>query len=113
MDIQVRFSGLEGSRALREHAIGRVHVHLGRFRRQLGRVTVCIEDVNGPKGGVDKRCAVTVRGNRFGSATVEERGSDAYAIVGPALERAARSVSRSMERARRRTRASVRMGTRQ
>ena len=110
MDIDVRFSGLESSGALRQHAMARVYVHLGRFGPHIERVTVFIEDENGPKGGVDKRCAVAVHGSRLGSATVTERGSDPYAIVVAALERTARTVSRRIDRSRHHTRASVRTG---
>ncbi len=100
MKVDVRFRGIQASDALREHALRRVHFQLSRFDGAVGSVVVRIGDVNGPKGGVDKRCQVAVRGPALGSVTLEELGSDAYAAVGAAVDRAARAVGRELERAR-------------
>ncbi len=100
MDIQVRFRGLEPSEFLREHAVQQALVHLSRFGRDLSTVVLRIGDLNGPKGGVDKSCHVTVRGPRIGTATIEERSEQPYAAVDVAIERAARSVARELGRVR-------------
>lgn len=98
MNIDVRFHGLRGSRPLRRHIARRVLVHLSRFRRELTRVLVRIADVNGPKGGLDKRCLVHVRGPRLGSTIIEEHGSDAYAAIDAAASRTGRALSRHLHR---------------
>ena len=100
MKIEVRFRGLESSDALREHVSRRIHLHLSRFGNEVTAVLVRIADVNGPKGGIDKRCQVTVRGPRFGSATLDEASGDAYSAVDTAVERIGRSVGRGLDRAR-------------
>ena len=103
--IEVRFRGLDSSEALREHAARRILSHLSRFGREVTDVLVRVADVNGPKGGVDKQCQITVRGPRLGSAAVQEMSGDAYSAVDMATERLGRSVGRELERARdRRTR---------
>ena len=100
MKVEVRFHGLESSSALREHASRRIHFHLSRFGSEVTSVLVRIGDVNGPKGGVDKRCQVTVRGPRLGSATLDDLSGDAYAAVDGAVERIGRAVGRELERVR-------------
>jgi len=100
MKIDVRFRGLEASDALREHVIRRLHFKLNRFDRQVGSVLVRIGDVNGPKGGVDKRCQLTVRGPGLPWTTIEEVDADAYAAVDLAVERAGQAVARGVRRAR-------------
>lgn len=100
MNIEVRFLGLESSDALREHVQRRVHFQIGRFGEEVSSVLVRIADVNGPKGGVDKRCKVTVRGPRLGSATLDELSGDTYAAVDVALDRVAQSVARELQRLR-------------
>ena len=100
MKIEIRFRGLEYSNALREHVARRIHFHLSRFGSELMTVLVRIADVNGPKGGIDKRCQVTVRGQRFGSATLNEMSGDAYSAVDMAMERVSRSVGRELDRVR-------------
>jgi ribosome-associated translation inhibitor RaiA len=101
MKIEVRFRGLDPSEALRAHAARRIHFHLSRFGNEISAVLVRIADVNGPKGGVDKRCQVTVRGPRLGSTILDETSGDAYSAVDVAVERTGRSVGRELHRARR------------
>ena len=101
MKIEVRFRGMQGSEALREHAVRRVHVHLSRFGQELSGVIVRIGDINGPRGGLDKRCRITVQGPGFGSSTLDELSNDVYAALDLALERMARAVGRSLARAHR------------
>lgn len=100
MKIDVRFRNLEASESLREAAVRRVHFHLSRFGREISSVNVRISDVNGPKGGVDKRCQVTVRGPRLSSVVVDELSSEVYAAVDLAFQRIGRAVGRDLERMR-------------
>ena len=100
MKIDVRFRGLEPSDALREHAVRRAHFHLSRFGQEISSVVVRIGDVNGPRGGVDKRCQITVRGPRIGASTLDELGTDVGAALDVALDRTARAVGRELERTR-------------
>lgn len=100
MKTEVRFRGIESSDALREYTVRRIHFQLSRFNGAIGSVVVRIGDVNGPKGGADKRCHVTVRGGAVGVVTVDERSADAYRAVDLALERAARAAGRELERCR-------------
>jgi ribosome-associated translation inhibitor RaiA len=98
MKTEVRFTGIDASDALHAYVVRRVHFRLSRFDGEVGSVVVRIADVNGPRGGADKRCHVLVRGR--GRVTVEELSADAYSAVDLALERAARAVSRGLERGR-------------
>lgn len=100
MKIEVRFRGLESSDALREHAARRIHFHLSRFGNDVTALLVRIADVNGPKGGVDKRCQISVYGSRFGSATLDEMSGDVYSAVDMAVQRIGRSIGRELDRAR-------------
>lgn len=103
MKIEVRFRGLECSDGVRDHVARRIHSHLSRFGNEVTGVLVRIADVNGPKGGVDKRCQVTVCGPRFGSAILDEKSSDVYSAVDMAVERIGRTIGRELERARARS----------
>ncbi|MCC6526121.1 MAG: HPF/RaiA family ribosome-associated protein [Polyangiaceae bacterium] len=100
MKIEIRFRSLTANDALEEHAVRRVHLELARFGREVDAVVVRIADVNGPRGGVDKRCQVTVSGRRIGALAVDGRHEDAFAAVSLALGRGARAVGRGLERAR-------------
>ena len=100
MKVQVRFRGLQVSEALRDYVLRRVRFQLSRFSRELSAVVVRVGDVNGPRGGVDKRCQVTVSGPRVPSATLQETSTDVYAAVGSAVDRIERIVGRGIDRAR-------------
>lgn len=100
MKIDVRFRYLEPSEALRTHAVRRIHFHLSRFGHEITSVLARISDVNGPKGGVDKRCQVTVRGRRISDVIIDDLSGDAYSAIDMAVERVGRAVGRDLERVR-------------
>lgn len=100
MKIDVRFRGVEASNALREHVRRRVHFQMSRFGNAVHSVVVRIGDINGPKGGEDKRCQVTLRGSRLGPLTIEDLSADVHSALDTALERAARAAGRDIERKR-------------
>lgn len=100
MKIQVRFRALEPSPALRAHVMRRVLFHLDRYGHELTSVFLRISDVNGPKGGPDKRCQVTAEGRRLPRITIEAFSEDAYAAVATAVDRAGHAVGRGLARVR-------------
>ena len=100
MKIDVRFHGLDASDAFREHVRRRVHFQMSRFGGAVRSVVVRIGDINGPKGGEDKRCQVTLRGSRLGPLTIEDLSADVYSALDTALERAARAAGRDIDRRR-------------
>jgi putative sigma-54 modulation protein len=100
MNVYVRFRGLQASPEVAELVSQRVNERLGRFASQLTSVLVRISDINGPKGGVDKRCQVTVQGPRFGVATFENLSADVPSAIEAAFDRLAHVVRRIFERRR-------------
>jgi hypothetical protein len=83
-----------------EHVDRRLHFALARFGARIARVTVFLDDVNGPRGGVDKVCRIVVR-LRSGAdvvATVED--VDWVAAVDRATTRIGHSVGREVARTR-------------
>lgn len=101
MKIEIRFRGLEPSVPLREHARRQIQARLGRFGRELSAVVVRIGDVNGPKGGVDKRCRIEAHGPRLGSPALEKSSGDPYSAVELAVERLSAVVRRNLGRLQR------------
>ena len=76
----------------------RVHFGLGRLATAIRSVEVTIIDVNGPKGGLDKRCTILVTVG--GGDQVIARGIDAdfYAAIGKAVATLKRLVGRRLQR---------------
>jgi len=87
---------------LREHVSRGLYFALGRFSPAISDVTVRVADINGPRGGVDKRCQIVVRLQLPGSSPViiEETDELLSAAISHACERAGRTVARAVERGR-------------
>lgn len=70
--------------------------------RRLGwlepRAEVQMSDVNGPRGGIDKRCQVELRTDGAGSVVVASVASDWRTALDNALARAARVLMRLWRR---------------
>ena len=52
---------INGGDHLNSDVTAAIESSLSRFQDQLTRVEVHLSDINGPKGGVDKRCVIEVR----------------------------------------------------
>lgn len=102
MRIHVRCRGVADQGELLERARARAGVHLGGFGRALASAEVRVEDVNGPRGGVDKRCRVTVKGPRVGMLSATQEHAEAGAALELALQRVAHAVRRAVDRCRQR-----------
>jgi ribosomal subunit interface protein len=100
MRIELRGLGFAATAALERHAERRLLFALGRFAERLEDVAVRFEDVNGPRGGVDKRCRVVARLRPAGALRIEEHGEDLYLAIDRAADRIGRAVGRELARRR-------------
>ena len=100
MTLEVRGQNIEVSNALRDHIARRLHYALGRFEGRVTGATARLADLNGPRGGVDKRCRIIVAMRAQEPILVEDTDTDVYAAVDRASKRAGRAVWRQLERRR-------------
>ncbi|HXH01950.1 MAG TPA: HPF/RaiA family ribosome-associated protein [Candidatus Competibacteraceae bacterium] len=94
LDIQAR--GFKLTAALREHVARRLGFALGRYGSWVQRVTVCLGDVNGPRGGADKLCRILVRLRCMPAIVIKDLGTDLYTTIDLAAERTVRQVGRQI-----------------
>lgn len=66
----------------------------------IRRITLHLSDINGPRGGLDKRCRISVTLEKLAEVAVEDIESDLYVAIDRATDRAARTVTRNIDRAR-------------
>lgn len=100
MRLVVRARDPEASPELRAHVERRAGFSLSRFADMLGAVIIRLEDQNGPKGGVDKRCRVEVRGPTIGTVVVEDVDTRWTTAIDRAFAAAGRATARALERVR-------------
>jgi ribosome-associated translation inhibitor RaiA len=107
MNLDVRGVKYELGEKLQEYIERRLRFALRRFAGRIDRVQVRISDINGPRGGIDKRCQITVALIPRGEVRVEGSDHDPFALVARVSKRAAYAVHRTLGR-RRRARVCVR-----
>lgn len=78
----------------------RLQFALGRFAGRVRSLTVRLTDLNGPRGGPDKKCLISVRlTSPRRVIVVEDVDPDAAVAISRAAERVSRAVARAVQAA--------------
>ncbi len=85
---------------LRQMAVSRLQFVLRRLLWLVPRATLRLSDVNGPRGGVDKRCQVELATDGGGTVVITAVARDWRSALDNALARAARVLLRLWQRGR-------------
>jgi len=101
MRLDIRSRNVALTSELRQHIDRRVGQALNRFDQHVGFVRISLTDVNGPKGGPDKVCRLTVILAGCDQVAVTEYGSNLFRIVDRVADRVKQRVSCVLERVRR------------
>ena len=83
---------------LAERIEQRVRAGLNRSGRAIDLVRVSVEDVNGPRGGIDEACRIVVQLPPRGCVTVTGKGAQLLAAVSETAARAAQAIHRHVQR---------------
>lgn len=102
MDYRVQTRRVNLDSGTRELLDRRMQFALGQFDGWIQSLDVWVEDVNGPKGGVDKQCRVLVglRGGKM--IKVEDLDADLVTVINRTADRVSQAVGRELERRRKR-----------
>lgn len=100
MRLDIRFKGGKVDPYLREYVERCFQFCLGRFANRMSTVNIWLDDVNGPRGGIDLRCMIHAALIRHGELAVEAIGADAEIAAKMAAERMARRVRTVLTRGR-------------
>lgn len=85
----------------RQRVEERVRFVMRRMRAQVMQVHVRLCDINGPRGGVDQRCQITLATDQHGTLVVHAVQRQAMGALELALKRAAGALVRAWQRQRR------------
>lgn len=97
MQIEIQARNFPLTHALRVHTERQLAFALNKCCRHVRRILVRLSDINGPRGGNDKRChlEVLLPGQ---AVVVEDTGSDLYLAINRAASRTRRTVLRRLRR---------------
>ena len=104
MQIRVETPNTPAPAGWRGLAEQRVRFVMRRLRDDVMHVHVRLADVNGPRGGVDQRCQLSLTTQAHGTLVVSATQSNPVAALNAALRRAASALVRQWQRQRRQTR---------
>ena len=96
MQTIIQARGFTMTEALENHVHKRLAFTLSRVMSRIRRVTVRLSDLNGPRGGIDKRCQIEVNLDGLPVVIVDDIQSDMYTAINRAFGRAARTVMRRL-----------------
>jgi putative sigma-54 modulation protein len=100
MIISIQARGFELTEGLRTHTERRIRFALGWARFEIQAVSVRLSDINGPRGGKDKRCLIRIPLASGQEVVVEDLDDDLYVAIDRAAVRCERSLVRRLSRAR-------------
>jgi putative sigma-54 modulation protein len=96
IDIQSRNFSL--TNALRSHAERRLRFALTCCDDQIQRIVMRLSDINGPRGGSDKRCHLQLVLSGLPDVVIEDTEADLYVAIDRATDRAGRTLIRKIGR---------------
>ena len=96
MQIDIQTHGFSLTGPLRDYTERRLRFALARAADRVRRITVRFFDINGPRGGIDKRCRIQVMLNGLGGVVIEDTETNLYLAIDRATDRIGRNVMRRL-----------------
>ena len=100
MQIEVQARGFTLTQAIRGYIDRRLRFALSDRYAQINRVRVRLSDINGPRGGCDKRCHLQVLLPGQTGVVIEDTESNLYVAIDRASDRTRRTLTRRLSRQR-------------
>ena len=83
---------------LRQLAERRLLFALSRFDSRISQIDLVVSDENGPRGGIDKACRLTISLHRAADVIVRDKSADIASCISRVAARAGRAVSRTVDK---------------
>jgi putative sigma-54 modulation protein len=98
MKIDIETSNFPLTEALHSYAERRLRSAVTRCGERIRKVAMRLSDVNGPRGGADKRCRLQAVLAGLPDVVIEDTQADLYVAIDRATGRARRSLVRRIKR---------------
>jgi ribosomal subunit interface protein len=100
MQLDIQTNGFSLTDGIRNYATRRMQFALDRNDGQVMHVKLNLADINGPRGGVDKKCQINLVLAGHSNIVIEDTEADLYVAIDRASERCARTLNRRLEKFR-------------
>jgi ribosomal subunit interface protein len=98
MQIFIQSTPFNMTHSLRGYVEKKIRNSLGRRSEDVQRIHVRLSDINGPNGGVDKRCHIHLKVRNMADIVIEHTRDDLYDAIGIACVKAKSSLNRRLAR---------------
>ena len=100
MEVEIRSQNMHVDDEVQLNVQRRMEFALKQFNSWITHVQVHLEDVNGPRRGIDKQCRILVSIKGGKTIKIEDLDADLIAAVNRAADRLGQAVSREIDRRR-------------
>ncbi len=98
MEINIHSRRFALTKALFNYAKQRLNSALARKNERVQKVVMRLSDVNGPRGGSDKRCHLHVKLAGLPDIVIADTETDMYSSIDKACARVSTTINRKVER---------------
>lgn len=98
MNFTLRFSGGQRADFGNHDFEGILMTALERFSPRLKQVYLYMEDMNGPRGGIDKQCRCVLHLRRLPPIVIQDQDENMHALIHRVANRAAYTLSQYVDR---------------
>jgi putative sigma-54 modulation protein len=102
MEFEIRTQNMNVNEEIQSHVERKMGFALDQFDTWITHVAVHLEDINGPRRGVDKHCRVLVNLKGGKTIKVEDTDTDMISAISRSADRLGQAVSREVDRRRER-----------
>jgi putative sigma-54 modulation protein len=100
MQLDIQTTGFSLTDSIKIYTTRHMQFALNRNDALIMRARVWLADINGPRGGIDKRCQIELKLAGQNNIVIEDVETDLYVAIDRACARCMRTLTRRVERAR-------------
>lgn len=98
MKVSIKFRHLPTNQDAEDYINYRLSFGLGRFSHSIEKVAVTLDDVNGPRGGMDQLCSLVIHIAGAAPVVIHEQQFEQEVAINRAISRAKTALKRRLKR---------------
>ncbi len=105
MKLSTHFENFEPAQVVKDDFSELMLNAVERFQSRIRKLNVSVRDINGPKGGVDKKCRCVLHLKRMAPIVIEDTADNYLNLVNRVAERVSYTLSQKIDKVRKNSRA--------